>query len=237
MSDPTLNASKLSEISNKVTKIKTDICSKLSFKNINNFPKITPQTIADCGPLKKSLLAEHLLNIISMIEPLSQCSIKLQHSENLDINKIEHAVSKCITKELNDIHNSNEFNIKSVRELIENNIKGIQSVNMDDISSKLSKLQSNIDNLTTSLATPPPPQNAYITPPNTEDVVDSSSNTKSVIDEVQNPTKCIDNYKTEFISSERLQNLLGFLNNCEAFSNNVENGHSVAHFGYPYKYT
>ena len=113
--DSYLTASKLCDISSKVSRIKTDICDKLSFRDISDFGKVTPKSMADCSPLLKSHIARHLLDVISMFEPLSEYSIKLLHPGNLDINNINQVVSKCISKECNDVSNSNEFNIKTVR--------------------------------------------------------------------------------------------------------------------------
>ena len=208
-----LTASKLCYISSEVIKIKTDICTKLSMKDINNFCKIPPQTIADCSPLKKSLLAEHLLNIISMCEPLSEAHIKLEHSGNLDINEV---VRNCITNECNELSKSNEFNVDTVREDIR-------------------KLDGRVSELNTTIISTPPSHNVYIPPNSDSDVINIT--TDNVTDDIYNPTTCVDSYKTDFVSGERSQNLLEFLNNCEAFSKNIENGHSVAAFGYPYKYT
>ena len=109
-----LTASKLCAINSEVTKIKTDI--QKHFKNISNFSKIKAQAIADCGPLKKLPLAEHLLKIISIVEPLSEYNIQLEHPENVDINQIQQVVTKCISKECNDLNASNEFSINSVKD-------------------------------------------------------------------------------------------------------------------------
>ncbi len=51
-----------------------------------------------------------------------------------------------------------------------------------------------------------------------------------------NPTKCVEGYFTNFIPSDLSSNLSQFLNTCTDFGDNIENGHSVAMFGYPYNY-
>ena len=111
-----LTASKLCAINSEVRKIKTDICSKLLIKNISNFSKIRAQAIAHCGPLKKYFLAEYLLKIIPMLEPLSEYNIQLEHPGNVDIDQIQQVVTQCISKECNDLSASNEFSINSVKD-------------------------------------------------------------------------------------------------------------------------
>ena len=54
--------------------------------------------------------------IISIVEPLSEYNIQLEHPENVDINQIQQVVTKCISKECNDLNASNEFSINSVKD-------------------------------------------------------------------------------------------------------------------------
>ena len=215
MSVSTLTASKLCEISNKVTNIKTDICSKLSIKDINNFSKITPQNIADCGPLKKSRLAEHLLNIISISEPLSEYNIKLEHPCNLDISHIQQVVSKSITKECNELNKSNEFNMKTVRD----DIKKLDGL--------VSEFKNSINSWENSVCT------KNLNPSNMEDRRPAPMHKPGVA--VANPTRHIEKYTPDFISKQLESELCDFL--AKQNFETINGGWSVISFGEPYKYT
>ena len=116
---PQLTASTICDISTKVSTIKSDLCKGLSSKKKPvTYSTITPQSIADCSCtlLRKQNLAEWLLDLINTLEPLSEYNIKLEHPDNLNTNDIENIVTKCITKELNALNNSNDFNMATVRD-------------------------------------------------------------------------------------------------------------------------
>ena len=227
MSD--LTVSKLCNITNKVNEVKNDICDKLSIREICNFPKITCQSIADCGPLKKSLLAQHLLNIISVCEPLSEYSIDFEQNNKLDIHEIQQVVSTCITRECNELGQSNEFQLHTIRDDIKK-LDDLVNEFKTSINScgSIKHLQSISDSLATKISDNCSAQNQNFTN-------DTNNTTKFGID--KNPTKCIDRYEENFISSDKSKKLCTFLDSCDQFSSNIENGHSVAMFGYPYHYT
>ena len=214
MSDSSLTASKLCDISSEAIKIKTDICSKLLIKDITNFSKIRPQAIAECAPLKKSILAEHLLNIISMFEPLSEYNIQLQHPGNLDINQIHQVVTKCVSKECNELSTSNEFSINIVRDdvkkldVLVNELKN--SINSAAVQTK-NLNSSNMENIPPAPIIPKPAASAT------------------------NPTKHIEKHKLDLISHQVESELCNFLDkqNFETISS----GWSVLSFGESYKYT
>ena len=232
MSDSNLTASKLCDISNEVTKIKTDICKKLSIKDINNFSKIKPQTIADCSSLKKPHLAEHLLKIISMFQPLSEYNIKLEHPGGLDIDHIQQVVAKCITKECSELSKSNEFNMNTVRDDIKK-LDGLVNefkncINSWDSSSKKYSVESvyNWDS-------PVHKSTTNFNPSNLEDRPTQSAH-KAVVD-IVNPTKHIEEHTPEFISKELESELNSFLDT-ENFKT-IKNGWSAVDYGELYKYT
>ena len=209
-----LTASKLCDINSKVSTIKTELCKGLSSKNPVNFSKITPQSIAGCALLKKYYLAEQLLDLMNMLEPLSECSIKLEHPENLDINKIEQIVSKCITKELNELHNSNEFNTNNVKDdikkldILVNELK--TSLNESSVNSSTKNENVNFYSTRTTEAKPEPVK-------------------------VTNPTGHIENCLPNFITQEVESELFSFLDN-QNFGT-VTGGWSALNFGEPYRYT
>ena len=210
--NPHLTASKLCDISNKVSTIKSELCKGLSSKNPVSFSKITPQLIKG-STLNKTFLAEQLLDLINMLEPLSECSIKLQHPEYLDINKIEQVVSKCITKELNDANNSSEFNIATVR---------------DDIK-KLDVLMHELKNSINDSA-----KSKDVNFYNTEDKPDPVNVADPVIN-VTNPTEHIKKCTPNFISQQVESELCDFLGK-QNFET-VTSGWSVLNFGESYHYT
>ena len=202
-----LTASKLCAISSKVSTIKTELCKGLSSKNPVNFSTITPQSIAGCALLKKLFLAEKLLDLVNMLEPLAEYNIKLQHPKNLNISDIEQAVNICITKELNDFNNANDFNIAAVR---------------DDIK-KLDVLMHEIKNSTNVLART---ENVIFSPCPTEDKPEAVSVT-------EHSESYIINCVNDFINQSEIDFITSVLSDC-TFSE--EHGHSVCAFGADYRY-
>ena len=212
--DSTLTASKLCDISNQVTKIKTDICSRLP--NINNFNKITPQCIADCGPLKKSIIAEHLLNILSMCEPLSECNIKLEHPGQLDVNQIHQVVTKSITMECNELNKSNEFNTKTVRD----DIKKLDGL--------LSEFKNSINSWDNSVRT------KILNPSNMEDRQPAPIHKPGHGVAVKEHSEAhITDSVNDYIDQSEIENISSALSDC-TFS--AEHGHLVCAFGADYRY-
>ena len=206
--DQHLTASKLCAISSKVSTVKTELCKGLSSKNPVNFSKVTPQSIAGCALLKKHFLAEQLLDLIDMLEPLSECNIELEHPENLNIKDIEQAVSTCITKELNDFNNANDFNIATVR---------------DDIK-KLDVLMHELKN---SINLSARTENEIISACPNEDKPEPVS--------VTNPMKHIEKCTTDFISQQDETELIEFLG--QQNLKKLTSGWSVLNYGEPYQYT
>ena len=250
-----LTASKLCDISNKVSKIKTDICDKLSIKDISNFNKVTQKSMADCGPLKKNIIAHHLLHLLAIFEPLSEYSIKLQQSGNFDINHIDQVVSKCISKECNDVSNSNEFNINAVRGDIKkldglvNELKTSISMPappsspaipnlLSSYSEVLENHQSQMDSIVHRLDTLLVEKtnynfNTFTTTPNIENISPATVPKPSV--SASNPTKHIEKYAPDFISQQDESDLCNFLDN-QTFKT-INSGWSVLSFGETYQYT
>ncbi len=68
------------------------------------------------------------------------------------------------------------------------------------------------------------------------DLGDTSEGRTEPTDHVDNPTKCIDTYTPDFVSSDLSKELYDYLEGLHDFSENMENGHSVKLFGYPYHY-
>ena len=187
-----------------------------------------------------------------MFEPLSEHSIKLQHPGNLDINHINQVVSKCISKECNDISNSNEFNVNTVR-------------------GDIKKLDGLVKELKTSISMPPSsPTTPNLLSSYSEVLENHQSQMDSIVHKLDslldektncnintckesghsvptkltstpispnNPTKFVESCKDNFVDGELSQQISTFLDNCDQFNNNVENGHSVINFGEPYHYT
>lgn len=83
--------------------------------------------MADCGPLKKSHIAQHLLDLVNHLEPLSEYSINLQPQVNLNISDIE----KVVKKELNALVSSIDFNLKTVNDDIKKLNKFVHELNND----------------------------------------------------------------------------------------------------------
>ena len=199
--------------------IKSNICSKVS---IDNFSKVTPQIIADCGPLKKKELAKHLLNLIASCDQYDHI---MPDGDNIAVR-------------VN--FNQTEFE-NDIKELIENGIKGhispSNSVNLNSISSnilsitsQLNELKSCVDDIKTSTI--------YI-PHETESKFTEQPSLHAQADENITPSDilCYDEYKNDFVSdSATLSELKQYLDSDQCIFSH-ENGHSVSAFGERYRYT
>ena len=222
-----LNVSKLYNICNRVSDIKTDLCNKLSIRDSNNFSKITAQSISDCGQLRKKDLGKHILGLITLLEPLTDYSLDLADINEENIKSIERLISGRMSKEFTEFDKSQTFELTSIKDEIQK-LSDIVKTSMDE-KYKFEQLLS-----TTNFSNhPPDSKNDGLTHTTLLDHDHTSCNT----DHINNPTKCVDKYMCDFISDGESQNLIEFLNNCSEFSENPENGHSVALFGYPYHYT
>ena len=210
-----LTATKLCNICNEVTKIKTDICSFLSLRNIDNFSKIRAQAIADCGPLKKFILAEYLLKIIPLVEPFSEYNLPLEHS--IDLKKIEQVVTKCISKECKDLDDANEFNIKSIKE----NVKKMDEL-VNEFKKSVKSAAASIEN------------SDICKPVNSSDIV---TEFKPEFVSVTNPTEHIEKYSANFITQQAESELHQFLDKQKFDVANSSSGWSVLNYGETYKYT
>ena len=204
-----LTATKLCDISSKVSEIKTELCKGLSSKNPVNFCNITPQMLLGCGALKKLFLAEQLLHLMNLCEPLSDYDIKIQHPESLDIKEVKQVVNVCVTKELNQLNNSNEFNFATVR---------------DDIN----KLDKIMHELKTSINNSSKSENVNFC--NTR-----STNEKPEPVNITNPTDHIQDYLPDFITPEVESELSDFL--VKQDFGTVTGGWSALNYGEPYQYT
>ena len=203
--------------------IKSSICSKLS---INDFSKskVTPQIIDDCGPLKKKELAKHLLNLIASCDEYDHMT---PGGDNISVR-------------VNFDETAFENNIK---EVIENNIKGIippsnyidtPNINLNSISNKLDKLQSDVNKFCISVTSSPSSQNVNISLNNMTNSVQPTEFESTI----KHSTKPFDDLQNEFLDSANANSLLEFLNvQKESGKMNQENGHSVLHYGKPYRYT
>ena len=141
---------------------------------------------------KKQGLAGYLLDIISTFEHLSQYSITLQHPGNLDINHINQVVSKCITKECNDVSKCHEFNINTVRD----DIKKLD-VLIGELKSSITNFKSEMSQVKNE----------------THDVhsyTSTDSDTTLTSNKISNPTEHIKKYAPNYISDELGDELIAY---------------------------
>lgn len=118
---PVLEVVSVLNIIDCTTKIKNDICLKLS-KNVSDFPAITCKQMSNCGPLKKENLAESLLSLIKTCDVIPRSSVELSRgpepvpSELFENLKSE--IEQSLKKHVQDLGNSNEFVFNTIHDQI-----------------------------------------------------------------------------------------------------------------------
>ena len=168
--------------------IKSNICSKAS---VNDFSQITPQIIADCGPLKKKDLAKHLITLISSCDQYDHMT---RGDENIAVS-------------INFDQAEFENNIK---ELIENNIKGIISPSdmennfvsnssISNIEQQLLSLQASVDGLRLEQSA------ANIQP--TDHPINPKIHTTQTNHRISNPTNHVDKHLPNYMNNDQSQEI------------------------------
>jgi alkylated DNA repair dioxygenase AlkB len=109
-SKPCIDLLTIIKIAEQTALVKNDLSAKLRSSSITDFSKITAKRIADCGVLKKELLAEHLLKLVSVCSSIPNSSVELGCSPSTkgEVNHFEAAITSCITKQMNDISKYND---------------------------------------------------------------------------------------------------------------------------------
>ena len=200
-------------LSKHTKKIKSNICSQLKKTDFNS---VTATDIKKSNALNKELLGEYILKSVKLSDDV--CSPKsfdtISESSkfvpSISLDSVNELVSKVVLKTL-DITHVNE---------IQQQVNSFQTKlnSFLDNKSSCSNNVEKFDNLTSNFKG--------------DSVCDvSHGNIVNLID-------AVDDYITDFISDDSSESLLQFLDTIsDSFSKNVENGHSVVEFGYPYHYT
>ena len=74
-------------IFDSATKIKNEICQKLS-KNVTDFSSISSKNLSNCSVMKKENLAESLLNLIKTCDVIPRSSVELSRGPDSVPNEI-----------------------------------------------------------------------------------------------------------------------------------------------------
>ena len=102
-SKPILDVLTISNIIDRCKIIKNDICNKLS-KNSPDFSKITGKQLADCGPLKKTDIGNHLLSLVKVCDSINISVVQLcpspDNSDTVDAADIKQTITDHM-RELN----------------------------------------------------------------------------------------------------------------------------------------
>ena len=195
--------------------VTSNICSTLGETSIKN---VTSNDIKVCAKIQKKLLSDYLLSI------LTQCSFVCLDSNlnalrentsylNLNFDELTSEISKCVETQIQKYSVNNDALLSQINEQINR---------MHSLSESLLSNQNNNNTPRVQLqhqpSHGPPPITTFPRP------------------KVSNSTKCFEESINDFVSPELSARLQDFLNNCNKFEENVENGHSVAMFGQPYHY-
>ena len=205
----------LIDLRDKSDSISSEICLCFSKTLISD---VTSEDIkiSSKKQLGKKQLGEHLLSLISL------CNI-VCHNTNID----------HISNSDKDICKISETQLSEVSACVEKSLSGFllaQNKKFDEIDRQVEQLQYISNALSSKLPNVGDDQHQYEKRYNDCEI-------SRTVNTINNPTKCMDNYVSDFISSDRSNKIVEFLDNCNQFSEKNENGHSVALFGYPYHYT
>ncbi|NQZ52538.1 MAG: alpha-ketoglutarate-dependent dioxygenase AlkB [Moritella sp.] len=117
---PSLNVLTICNVVDCCKLIKNDICAKLSINDVDsNFTKVNSKKMADCGPYKKSQIADHLLSLIGVVDSIPRSSVQLSSSADTD----EHSglmsdIHQTINEHMRELNKSNEFVLKTIQDQI-----------------------------------------------------------------------------------------------------------------------
>ena len=202
----------LINLRDKSDSISAEICLNLGKTLLSD---VTSEDIKSSNKILKKRLGENILSLISL------CNI-VCHNTNID----------HISNSDNDICKISETQLSEVSVCVEKSLSSFlsaQNKKFEEIDRQVAQLQHISNSLCLKLPNVGDDQHQY--------KKSDSDCEVSTVNKINNPTKCIDNYVSDFISSDRSNKLVEFLDNCNQFSDKKENGHSVALFGYPYHYT
>ena len=119
---PTVDVLTVLNIVDRTKNIKNEICSRLS-KKVSDFSQITAQQIADCGPYKKTNIAEHLLLLIGKCDELQCHTIELSSpstlsSPTVDFSTFESNISDTLSKHMEELNKSNNFAFEAIQDQV-----------------------------------------------------------------------------------------------------------------------
>ena len=168
---------------------------------------ISADDIKSCGRLHKSVLGEYVLSLIS------KCSSICHETNPNTLPRSQLGTQMDIL--LPEISNCIQRNLDRQAKWQHNQFQGMQE--------QISRLQSYSDNIQ---------QDSYQPSTTLSNCNDYLLDTQLV----SNVTKWVEDYLSNFVPEELSEKITSFLNDCPDFEENIENGHSVAMFGYPYLY-
>ena len=205
----------LNELKSVYIKQTTQLCNVYNKTSIND---ISVEDIKKCNKLQKKDLGELLLSI------LNKCSY-LCFDSNLDnlsafkydtqFENLSSELSRCIQSNLEKYSADKDARLKGIEEQINKLNSYSQFVTQN--SAQLSHQSTHRESTGHSTN-----QNVY------------HNETANV--QITNPALHIEDTIQDFVAPELSTSVTDFLNGCDKFSENNENGHSVAMFGQPYHY-
>ena len=162
--------------------------------------------------ITRKYLAENIVHLTNIIDSIDKSINPTSDSDVIDMT---------------DFTNSNQFQ-SNINTQLTNSVALSQAVeeamsrHTSDIQNQLKVLTDTLGKLNINVSTP-----------------DANINENCNISNHQtvNTTEHIDDYRAEFLSSDKAQSLKNFLDSSDLFIKNVESGHYAVQFGYPYRYT
>ena len=203
--------SQLNSLKTKTQSISSEICSNFRDSVLSD---VTGEAVKNCSKITKAQLFASIKSLIA------HCDIVCS---NLDL------VSKLC--------NPNETKIDSTESSIKEKLDHLGTVQDEKfvkVTDQIARLQDTVNILTGKTESNDCSTSDFKSDYENNNPKDFSENSRL---NIRNPTKCIKNYSSDFIPDDQSKELLDYLNNCNGFENNVENGHSVMNYGYPYRYT
>ena len=190
----------------------TQLCNVYNKTSIND---ISVEDIKKCNKLQKKDLGELLLSI------LNKCSY-LCYDSNLDnlssfkydtqFESLSSDLSKRIQSNLEKYSASQDARLRGIEE---------QIIKLNSYSEFVSRT---------------PVQHSHQQLPPDHSPNQNVNHQQSANVQIINPALHIEDSTQDFVASELSTSVFDFLNGCDKFEQNTENGHSVAMFGQPYHY-
>ena len=210
----------LNGLKNKSDSLKTKLCTATG----KLYANITALDIKSSNKISKTTLADDMLTLLGLADKIC-CTDNINFISNVsDVVDVQSQKSTDINSQL--------ATSAAISEAVDKSLKQHSS----DMEQKLSELISTVSKLTVNNTVSNTNFTAGLVSHN-KNITEPSPQPKTSTPTFDNPTKCVESSVENFVDDGLSKKLCDYLDNCQQFQDNVENGHSVISFGEAYHYT